>query len=158
MILNKVSFPLCLRHNLLVTKAPESGAFCWSNARCNLPSVRGHIQSHYCEPSICRSRHLRSTIMARSLLHRGSGMITGSSCATGIERFNASSSSQRALVSFARTLLLSSWPKISLPSGGRKPMACCMTVAGSPNAVLCAWSQPWWTNLSDSVQEIRAAG
>jgi hypothetical protein len=55
----------------------------------------------------------------------------GSYRVAGIERFNASSSSQRALVSFARILHLRSWPNISLPSGGRKAMDCCMTVAGS---------------------------
>jgi hypothetical protein len=104
---------------------------------------------HHCEPSICCSTPLRSSIMAESLLHRGSGITTGSYRATGIERFNLSSSSHRALVSFARTLLLRSWPNISLPSGGRKAMNCSMTLAGSPDAILCAGSQSWgWPNLT----------
>jgi len=66
-------------------------------------SSRFLIAANHCEPSICRSTHLRSTIMAKSLLHTGSGMTTGSYPAAGIERFNASSSSLRALVNFART-------------------------------------------------------
>ena len=97
--------------------------------------------SHHCEPSMWRSTPLRSSIMAESLLRRGSGITTGSYRAAGIERFNASSSSQRALVSLARTLLLRSWPNISLPFWGKEACGLLHDDSRSPNAILCAGSQ-----------------
>jgi hypothetical protein len=80
----------------------------------------GNEPPTHCEPSICRSTPSSSSMMAETLMHRGSGITTGSYRAAGGERLSASSSSHRALVSFARTLLLRSWPNISLPSWGKK--------------------------------------
>src|SRR4029077_4017763 len=34
-----------------------------------------------------------------------------------------------------------SWSNISLPSGERKAIDCCMTVAGLSKQILCSWSQ-----------------
>jgi len=58
--------------------------------------------------------------MAESLTRAGSEITTGSYRAAGFERFNASSSSHRAFVSFARALLLSSVRSISLPFWGKE--------------------------------------
>jgi hypothetical protein len=92
----------------------------YSEATVSLNPPEAHARSHHCEPSISHSTFLRSSMMAASLLRAGSEMVTGSYRAAGIERFNASSSSQRALVSFATTLLLSSWRSISLPIPGKE--------------------------------------
>jgi hypothetical protein len=92
----------------------------YGEATVPLNPPEAHARSHHCEPSISQSIFLRSSIMAASLLRAGSGMGTGSYRAAGIESFNASSSSQRALASFAAILLLSSWRSISLPVLGKE--------------------------------------
>ncbi len=107
----------------------------------SIPS-KMHDPSRHREPSIWRSTPLRSLIVAESLLRRGSGITTGSYREAGIERFNASSSSHRALVRFATTVLLSSWRSISLPILG-EVTGSCTTVAGSPMPFLCSRSQFW---------------
>lgn len=65
----------------------------------------------------------------------------GSYLAAGVERFSASSISQRALVSFASILLRCSWRSIvfSLPIWGKEALNCCTKVAGPPIA-FCAHS------------------
>lgn len=101
-----------------VGMAPRCGGTARLNGTAVLREVR--IVPNHCEPSIWRTTARMSSSMADSLLRAGSGITTGSYRATGIERFNASSSSHPALVSFARTLLLRSWPSISLPFWGKE--------------------------------------